>query len=127
MLDNLDGKQARKTGSSSFLGMIFDHQCDALTTFIFITGMGFIVGLNDPFYFAMAWAMTLFPFYLYTLRAYYTDRLDLAILNGASEGTIFACAWMSFTGFYGKTLELLILILFYFYRSRLLVCYLSIN
>jgi ethanolaminephosphotransferase len=27
-LDNLDGKQARKTGSSSPLGLLFDHGCD---------------------------------------------------------------------------------------------------
>jgi ethanolaminephosphotransferase len=29
-LDNLDGKQARRTGSSSPLGLLFDHGCDAL-------------------------------------------------------------------------------------------------
>lgn len=30
-LDNCDGKQARKTNSSSPLGMIFDHGCDIVT------------------------------------------------------------------------------------------------
>ena len=29
MLDELDGKQARRTGNSSPLGLIFDHGCDA--------------------------------------------------------------------------------------------------
>ncbi|GMF24002.1 unnamed protein product [Phytophthora lilii] len=29
-LDNLDGKQARRTNSSSPLGLLFDHGCDAL-------------------------------------------------------------------------------------------------
>ena len=28
--DNVDGKQARRTGSSSPLGELFDHGCDAL-------------------------------------------------------------------------------------------------
>jgi len=28
--DNVDGKQARRTGTSSPLGEIFDHGCDAL-------------------------------------------------------------------------------------------------
>jgi len=28
-LDNCDGKQARRTGSSSPMGMLFDHGCDA--------------------------------------------------------------------------------------------------
>lgn len=31
MLDELDGKQARRTGNSSPLGMLFDHGCDAFT------------------------------------------------------------------------------------------------
>lgn len=31
-LDALDGKQARRTGSSSPLGQLFDHGCDALST-----------------------------------------------------------------------------------------------
>lgn len=30
-LDCLDGKQARRTGSSTPLGQLFDHGCDALT------------------------------------------------------------------------------------------------
>jgi ethanolaminephosphotransferase len=29
-IDNLDGKQARRTKSSSPLGLLFDHGCDAL-------------------------------------------------------------------------------------------------
>jgi len=33
-LDNMDGKQARKTGSSTPLGMIFDHSCDAINAII---------------------------------------------------------------------------------------------
>jgi ethanolaminephosphotransferase len=46
MLDNLDGKQARRTGTSSPLGLMFDHGCDALTTFLFTTGLGTILGLG---------------------------------------------------------------------------------
>ncbi|CAK4071006.1 unnamed protein product [Aphanomyces euteiches] len=33
-LDAIDGKQARRTGSSSPLGQLFDHGCDALSTFL---------------------------------------------------------------------------------------------
>lgn len=33
-LDNVDGKQARRTHSSSVLGMLFDHGCDGYTTII---------------------------------------------------------------------------------------------
>jgi phosphatidylglycerophosphate synthase len=31
-LDAIDGKQARRTNSSSPLGELFDHGCDALST-----------------------------------------------------------------------------------------------
>lgn len=29
-MDNMDGKQARKIGASSALGLLFDHGCDAI-------------------------------------------------------------------------------------------------
>ena len=32
MLDEMDGKQARRTGNSSPLGLLFDHGCDAFST-----------------------------------------------------------------------------------------------
>ena len=31
-LDNMDGKQARRTGSGSALGLLFDHGCDAINS-----------------------------------------------------------------------------------------------
>ena len=33
-LDNMDGKQARRTGSSSALGLLFDHGCDAFNSML---------------------------------------------------------------------------------------------
>jgi len=33
-MDNMDGKQARRTGSGSPLGMLCDHGCDATTATI---------------------------------------------------------------------------------------------
>jgi ethanolaminephosphotransferase len=38
-LDCLDGKQARRTGSSSPLGQLFDHGCDALSVHLLLTCM----------------------------------------------------------------------------------------
>lgn len=35
ILDEMDGKQARKTGNSSPLGLLFDHGCDSLTAGMF--------------------------------------------------------------------------------------------
>ena len=36
-LDAIDGKQARRTGTSSPLGQLFDHGCDALNTVFICT------------------------------------------------------------------------------------------
>ena len=51
-LDAIDGKQARRTGSSNALGELFDHGCDSMST-IFVTlagacamGMGHIQVCN---------------------------------------------------------------------------------
>ena len=41
-MDNVDGKQARKTGSSSPLGMIMDHGCDAFGVSFFTLGVATI-------------------------------------------------------------------------------------
>jgi phosphatidylglycerophosphate synthase len=39
-LDAVDGKQARRTKSSSPLGQLFDHGCDSFSTTFFILGVG---------------------------------------------------------------------------------------
>jgi phosphatidylglycerophosphate synthase len=35
-LDAVDGKQARRTGTSSPLGQLFDHGCDGINTLLYI-------------------------------------------------------------------------------------------
>jgi len=39
-LDAIDGKQARRTKSSSPLGQLFDHGCDSFSITFFILGLG---------------------------------------------------------------------------------------
>ena len=43
ILDNMDGKQARRTNSSSPLGLLVDHGTDATTTFWITLGLGSIM------------------------------------------------------------------------------------
>jgi ethanolaminephosphotransferase len=43
-LDNMDGKQARKIGASSPLGLLFDHGCDSLNTGILLIPVASYVG-----------------------------------------------------------------------------------
>ena len=46
ILDNIDGKQARRTNSSSPLGLLVDHGTDACTTFFITCGLGAILALE---------------------------------------------------------------------------------
>jgi ethanolaminephosphotransferase len=45
-LDCMDGKQARRTGTSSPLGQLFDHGCDALVTGLMIINVATSVALQ---------------------------------------------------------------------------------
>lgn len=40
-LDAIDGKQARRTGTSTPLGELFDHGCDSISTGIHFDSLGF--------------------------------------------------------------------------------------
>ncbi|XP_054722495.1 cholinephosphotransferase 1-like [Uloborus diversus] len=62
-LDALDGKQARRTGTSSPLGELFDHGCDSLSTVFVSLGVCIAVQLGTfPYwmFFQCFTAMTLF-------------------------------------------------------------------
>lgn len=39
LLDEMDGKQARKTGNSSPVGLMFDHGCDSFSTALLVLMM----------------------------------------------------------------------------------------
>src|SRR6185369_1587194 len=45
-LDNIDGAQARRTGSSSPLGEFLDHWCDAFNAGFLV--LGFCLAMNVP-------------------------------------------------------------------------------
>jgi ethanolaminephosphotransferase len=65
-LDNADGKQARKTGSSSPLGLLFDHGCDAMNTFISGLTLFTIVQIGNTGLASLAYMMPMSAFFLAT-------------------------------------------------------------
>jgi ethanolaminephosphotransferase len=100
-LDNVDGKQARRTGSSSPLGELFDHGCDAL-----VTGMGCVMqmaalGLGGTRYAVVAVALAFWSFYVPTWEEYETGTLYLGVVNGPTEGIISLCIIYVLTGMFG--------------------------
>ncbi|KAJ3210328.1 hypothetical protein HDU67_005405 [Dinochytrium kinnereticum] len=100
--DAIDGKQARRTGTSGPLGELFDHGCDALNT-----GLGSIVGANALGVGPSGWLVftlmsTLSNFYLSTWEEYHTGVLYLSYCSGPVEGLLSVCFVFIVTAIYGN-------------------------
>ncbi|XP_013175150.1 PREDICTED: cholinephosphotransferase 1 isoform X2 [Papilio xuthus] len=77
-LDAIDGKQARRTGSQSPLGELFDHGCDSISTVFIALGACIAVKLGEYptwMFFQCFCAMTLF--YCAHWQAYVTGTLKM--------------------------------------------------
>ena len=103
ILDNIDGKQARRTKSSSPLGLLVDHGTDACTTFFISLGLGSILFFDNIKWYTFLWLTIVFPFFLNTWEEYYTGELNLPIIHGVSEGTIIIAVSMSLSGYHGRS------------------------
>lgn len=99
-LDALDGQQARRTGSSSPLGELFDHCVDAMNTSlqsyvvatVFVFPMHLILG---------AQFLCLVNFYLSTWEEYHTRKLFLSVFSGPVEGILLMVSTEVLTGILG--------------------------
>lgn len=102
-LDNIDGKQARRTGSSSPLGELFDHGCDSLNSVItaMIQAASFGIGRSSLYYVSLLFA--LWGFYCPTWQEYHTGVLHLGYVNGPTEGVIAACIGLFISGYHGPS------------------------
>ncbi|KAL7006172.1 hypothetical protein EMMF5_004293 [Cystobasidiomycetes sp. EMM_F5] len=99
-LDAIDGKQARRTGSSSPLGEVFDHGCDAINTThssiptldpdwrykleVLLTAAAINLGMG--WWTVASQLFTLANFYLTTWEEYHTGVLYLSAFSGPVEG-----------------------------------------
>ncbi|KAJ1647368.1 hypothetical protein IWQ61_010101 [Dispira simplex] len=104
--DNVDGKQARRTGTSSPLGELFDHGCDALNCSLGGLLQAAAMGLGHSWYSVGIIFCTSLTFYLSTWEEYHTKVLFLGIINGPTEGLILACVLMALSGVYGPQIYL---------------------
>lgn len=100
--DNVDGKQARRTGTSSPLGELFDHGCDALNTTYVAILQAAALGLGHSTLTIVLFITTMVGFYLSTAEEYYTGVLYLGYVNGPTEGIIVTCVAFLWTWLYGK-------------------------
>ncbi|KAF5443485.1 hypothetical protein F2P56_036039 [Juglans regia] len=97
--DAVDGKQARRTNSSSPLGELFDHGCDALACAFEALAFGSTAMCGKyTFWF---WVISAVPFYCATWEHYFTNTLVLPAINGPTEGLMLIYLSHFFTAIVG--------------------------
>ncbi|KJE96571.1 hypothetical protein CAOG_06873 [Capsaspora owczarzaki ATCC 30864] len=90
-LDNMDGVQARRTGTSSPFGQLLDHGCDALNATIATATFAVVLQLGHMNAIRLI-CCTYAVFFMTTWDEYYTGEMHLAVVNGADEGI--TVVWM---------------------------------
>jgi phosphatidylglycerophosphate synthase len=103
LLDLCDGKQARRTGNSTPLGLLVDHGCDSIVTFLLTIMMTSTLKLaDDPINYFYVFTVSVIPFYLCTWEEYHTNCLILPIFNGPNEGNLIVMLLNIFTAIVGQ-------------------------
>lgn len=100
-LDNMDGKQARRTNSSSPLGLLFDHGCDAINAGLVSISMASVYGTGWTIKIFLGFFVAFLPFYFQTWEEYYVGKMVLPIVNGPSEGLFIIAIFSFISGYYG--------------------------
>eukprot|EP01103_Thecamoeba_quadrilineata_P008965 TRINITY_DN18675_c0_g1_i1.p1 TRINITY_DN18675_c0_g1~~TRINITY_DN18675_c0_g1_i1.p1 ORF type:complete len:380 (+),score=45.93 TRINITY_DN18675_c0_g1_i1:34-1173(+) len=99
-MDALDGKQARRTNTSSPLGELFDHGCDAVTTFLVALTVSTSISLGPNYYTFILVIGSLAPFYLKQLEEYHTDEMILGYVN-VTEAQLVTISCFLVSGIFG--------------------------
>ena len=102
LLDNLDGKQARRTGNSTPFGMLMDHGCDIFTNIFTAYNLSklAIVGNDDCYSFSIFFGLIL-GFYMMTYEEYKLGEMHFPPINGTDEGNLFVFLFGVACGIFG--------------------------
>lgn len=104
MLDEMDGKQARKTGNSSPLGLLFDHGCDSFTTALLTIMIMKLVQIGNSSLVMFPLLASTMSFYFSTLEEYYIGGLYLGVGNGVTDGSVLLIGLFLFSGYFGNSI-----------------------
>lgn len=102
ILDYCDGKQARKLGLSSPLGLLVDHGCDACTTFFVSIAISSFLYLDNLYKMFLVYFGISATFFFSTWEEYYIGYLDLPEFHGVAEGSLLIMFSAILCGFLGK-------------------------
>ena len=102
--DNLDGRQARRTNTSSPLGLLFDHGCDAFNITMSTLTIATCYCTGISWLTLHMWAIAYTPFVGATWEEYYTGSLTLGYINGPTDGILIAIGGLLLNVVYGEGL-----------------------
>ena len=94
VLDSMDGKQARRIGASSPVGLLLDHGCDALVTVMMTLNLQVVLAFNAEVqlsWICLTFAVPIVTFFFATWEELFVGTLDLPIV-GVNEATFFMIA-----------------------------------
>ncbi|CDW83660.1 UNKNOWN [Stylonychia lemnae] len=103
MLDEMDGKQARKTGNSSPLGLLFDHGCDSFTTGLMTMMLMKLLQVGNSHMLILGLVAITQAFHFSTLEEYYVGGLFLGVGNGVTDGSIVLIGVVTLCGVFGQS------------------------
>ena len=103
LLDNIDGKQARRTGNSTPFGMLMDHRCDVFTNIFTAYNLTklLLLGNDDYFSYSVFFGLIL-GFYMMTYEEYKIGEMHFPAINGTDEGNFFVFLLGVFLAFAGQ-------------------------
>jgi len=101
-MDAVDGKQARKTKSSSPLGQLFDHGCDALGTMPLALAICSCMGFGRTKWSVILAATIQVPFYMAQYEEHFAHSMRTQVANfGVTEGQYLESGLMFMTAVLG--------------------------
>lgn len=103
-LDAIDGKQARRTNSSTPLGELFDHGCDAVSTVFVIIGLCVSLRLGQsPWFMFITVCLAMTAFYVAHWQTYVTGTLKFGTID-VTEAQLVTYGIFAISGLFGDYL-----------------------
>lgn len=100
--DNCDGKQARRNGTGSVMGMLFDHGLDATTAILMNVVMLRMICVGNGLPAILGIQISTIPFYYLTMEEYYIGMLNLPMFTGPDDTSVVISMLCFFSAFMGS-------------------------
>lgn len=103
-MDAMDGKQARRTGTSSPMGQLFDHCCDSSNMILILFMMASILRMPiDGIMFNVVIHSSMLTFVTASFEEYCTGLFYLGYVSGPTEGMLAFCLISVISGIYSPS------------------------